>query len=345
VIDCKLVLVNDPLVVRVLDIKVDPDKVPLFVGVLEPLELPVLVTLDVVVLLNVNEPVELGLSVDVRLCVDEPVFVFEFIIETVDVDEDDILFVDFIDRLAVEEPDAVLEEVVVDELVNDWIRLCDLSGDILSDGDAVELLDILVDNELVPLAEGVFDKGGDCVKVGELVDVLLVVIEPVVVFVLVIDFVSWAELVCDFDEAIVIVAYEEDEVVFDGSAETVTGFVSKAVCVNCIVLVASLDIADDCVRPGVRDAVFVDVALSVGTTKISRSIRRWRSCMKGVKDTFAVQSEVDVDAVVVKKPIVNNRRCHRILSTFVKLFIYIGFTSFNAVQLIGNAFSRRLLTT
>lgn len=42
--------------------------------------------------------------------------------------------------------------------------------------------------------------------------------------------------------------------------------------------------------------------------------------MKGVKDTFAVQSEVDVDVddvVNVKKPSVNNRRCHRILSTFV----------------------------
>lgn len=344
-IDCKLVLVNDPLVVRVLDIKVDPDNVTLFVGVLEPLELAELVRIDVLVLLDVNEPVELGLSVDVRLLVDEAVCVFEFIIVIVDVDEGDTDFVDLIDILVVEEPDAVFDAVVVDELVNDCKMLCDLSGDLLSDGDAVELLDILVDNELVPLAEGVFDKGGDRVMVGELVDVFVVVIEPVVVFVVVIDFVNWAELVCDFDEAIVIVRYEEDELVFDGSAETVTGFVSKAVCVNCIVLVASLDIADDCVRPGVRDAVFVDVALSVGTTKISRSIRLWLSCMKGVKDTFAVQSDVDVDAVVVRKPIVNNRRCHRILSTFVNLFIYTGFTSFNAVQLIGNAFSRRLLTT
>jgi hypothetical protein len=77
--------------------------------------------------------------------------------------------------------------------------------------------------------------------VGELVDVFVVVIEPVVVFVVVIDFVSWAELVCDFDEAIVIVRYEEDELVFDGPAEIVTGFVGKTVCVNCIVLLDNLD--------------------------------------------------------------------------------------------------------
>lgn len=142
---------------------------------------------------------------------------------------------DFIDTLAVEEPLVVLEDVVVDELVNDLNILCDLGGDLLLDGDAVELLDSLVDNELVPLAEFVFDKGGDRVIVGELVDVFVIVIEPVVVFVVVIDFVNWDELVCDFDEAIVIVAYEEDEGVFDGPAETVAGFVAKVVCVNFIV--------------------------------------------------------------------------------------------------------------
>lgn len=49
--------------------------------------------------------------------------------------------------------------------------------------------------------------------------------------------------------------------------------------------------------------------------------------MKGVNDTFAVQSEVDVDVddvgVNVKKPSVNNRRCHRILSTFVYTIYFI----------------------
>ena len=46
--------------------------------------------------------------------------------------------------------------------------------------------------------------------------------------------------------------------------------------------------------------------------------------MKGVKDTFTVTSEVDVDVdddAVVREPSVNNRRYHRILSTLLLLFI------------------------
>ena len=87
------------------------------------------------------------------------------------------------------------------------------------------------------------------------------------------DFVFKDELVPVFDSTIVSDTYGEDELVFDGAAESVGRFVSTAEDVRPGVFVTRRDGALDCVLPLVRVEDLVDVALSVGITNSSRSIR------------------------------------------------------------------------
>jgi len=125
----------------------------------------------------------------------------------------------------------------------------------------------------VPHAVVVFDKPGDFDILDDPVEVFVVVIDVVVVFVVVIDFVIKAELVCVLDAAMVLEAYGEEVLVFDGAPENVGIYVIKEDDVKAAVFVAARDGTVDLVPKLLRVEVLLDVGLSVGITNPSRSMR------------------------------------------------------------------------
>ncbi len=126
---------------------------------------------------------------------------------------------------------VVFEGAIVRVSVIDFIDVCDISDDLEYVAEALELLDIRVENEIVEVDDPVLDPCDDRDLVGEDVDDLLVVVEAVEVRVFAMVFVEIEDAVVVFDGADEYDFSGDNVVVFDDTVERVLVFVDVAVIV------------------------------------------------------------------------------------------------------------------
>jgi hypothetical protein len=122
---------------------------------------------------------------DVLLCVVEPVIVLVLKADAELVPELEVVLVDVSVRVADPEPEAVFDEVVVAVVVDVILIELVIAGLLEAEGDALDVLEGLIECVILGLAEVVLDPGADRLYVGLAEEVLEMVAEDVPVFELV----------------------------------------------------------------------------------------------------------------------------------------------------------------